>query len=57
VPSFTPHVLSVVLDNKKGAQEPLCASPIIAGGLATLGDAPSYDYEQLSNKVAHFGRL
>jgi len=49
--------LSLVPDNKKGAQEPLCASPIIAGGLATLGDAPSYDYEQLSNKVAHFGRL
>jgi hypothetical protein len=25
--------------------------------LATLGDAPSYDYEQLGNKVTHFGLL
>jgi hypothetical protein len=55
VPLFTPRVLSVVLDNKKGAQMPLCASPTIAGGLTTLGDAPSYDYKRQSNKIAHCG--
>jgi hypothetical protein len=43
--------------NKKGAQKPLCASPVIVGGLATLGDAPAYNYEPLSNKIAHCGAL
>jgi hypothetical protein len=38
---------------KKGHKGPECAPPHLRMASAISGDALSYDYERLSNKIAH----
>ena len=47
-----------ISENQKGAEKPLFRAPPHRGmALATPGDAPSYEYQRLSNKIAHVSPL
>jgi hypothetical protein len=46
--SFTP-----VFGNKKGASKALLRTAALRVASARAGSAPAYDYEMLSNKIAH----